>query len=131
MLPPVLNTRLCITIIPQLAVNCKGICISFRLLSESLRYGYDRMFHSSPHSICCPETEKNGDPPQKGSSIRVILCCVVCEYWCGARELSYNGTAATRLSGRPAMCEIKRADVFPQQPCACPTMKFHKWHLIK
>lgn len=57
--------------------------------------------------------------------------CVACEHWCGARELSYNGTAATSMSGHPAVCEIKRVNVFPQQACSCPTMKFQKWHLIK
>ena len=57
--------------------------------------------------------------------------CVGCEYWRGPRELTYNGSAATSVSGQPAMCEIKRANVLPQQPCACPTIKFEKWRLIK
>ena len=57
--------------------------------------------------------------------------CVAWEYWCGARELTYYGSAATSLSGQPAMCEIKRANVFPQQGCSCPTPQFQKWHLIK
>jgi hypothetical protein len=57
--------------------------------------------------------------------------CVACEHWTGARELSYNGTAATSLSSQGAMCTVKRAVVTPNLGCSCSTMKFEKWRLIK
>lgn len=64
--------------------------------------------------------------PNNGEKI-----CVGCEYWKGARELTNNGNAATSLSGQPAMCEMKRASVYPQQPCSCPSSRFEKWHVIR
>lgn len=64
--------------------------------------------------------------PNNGEKI-----CVGCEHWMGARELTNNGYAATSSSGQPAMCEIKRAEVFPQRPCSCPCIKFEKWRMIK
>ena len=57
--------------------------------------------------------------------------CVACEHWCGARELSYNGTAATSISNQGAMCAIKRSVTYPNQACSCPTSKFEKWRMIK
>ncbi|MBQ8922215.1 MAG: hypothetical protein IJ060_08665 [Oscillospiraceae bacterium] len=55
--------------------------------------------------------------------------CVSCEYWMGARELTNNGNAATSMSNRGAMCEMKRASTFPSQPCQCA--KYTKWRMIR
>lgn len=57
--------------------------------------------------------------------------CVGCEHWCGARELTNMGFAATSLSNQGAMCEIKRGTTYPNQSCSCPGIKFEKWRLIK
>ena len=55
-------------------------------------------------------------------------CCVSCEHWCGGREISYIGSAATSKSKESALCELKRTVVFPQQGC---TIHYQKWHLLK
>ena len=64
--------------------------------------------------------------PKNGEKI-----CAGCEHWQGARELTNNGNAATSFSGQPAMCEIKRAAVYPQQSCTCPSIRFEKWRMIR
>ena len=57
--------------------------------------------------------------------------CAGCEYWTGAREVTYNGTASTTRDNRAAMCKMKKAQTFPQQPCVCTPSKFEKWSWLK
>ena len=57
--------------------------------------------------------------------------CVACEYWIGARDVTYNGSAATSKSNRAAKCVMKKTDTFPQQPCLCTPNQFKKWSWLK
>jgi len=64
--------------------------------------------------------------PSSGEKI-----CVGCEYWTGARDVTYNGTAATSRDKYAAFCKMKKADTLPNQPCLCTPNKFMKWSYLK
>ena len=57
--------------------------------------------------------------------------CAGCDYWTGARDVTYNGTAATSRDKDAAFCRMKKADTLRNQPCLCTPKKFMKWSYLK